>query len=224
MPVCAKCGNSFNGKFCPNCGTKWEERHCPNCGAVIDNDIRYCPECGTEVNKPAKPKGSLLHTITGGDCCRNCAYYDKTESPLFHDALCLYLNKGVNGDGSCDHYATRANKSNSGYKSNFCFLTSAYVEHLGKADDCEELTALRAFRDGYMAKTDEGKALVAEYYEVAPKIVEFIDSSSDKDKYYDYIGTVVNRCITLINDEKNEQAQDEYKAMVLKLKAAADIK
>lgn len=223
MPICPKCGNSFSGKFCPRCGTKWEERVCPHCGCTVGSEDVYCPQCGENVNSLPKKKAGVLHAITGGNCCRNCVYYDKSQSTFFHDAKCLYFDKGVNSSGSCDHYTTRANKSNSGYKSG-CFLTSAYVEHLGKLDDCAELTALRAFRDEYMAKTEEGKALVAEYYEVAPKIVEFIDGSVDKDKYYDYIGTVVNNCVTLINDRQNKKAQDEYKAMVLKLKAAAGIK
>ena len=31
-----------------------------------------------------------------------------------------------------------------------CFITTAVCEEEGKPDDCEELTAFRAFRDGYL--------------------------------------------------------------------------
>ena len=63
---------------------------------------------------------------------------------------------------------------------------------------------MRAFRDNYMRKTEEGKALVDEYYDVAPKIVEAIDASPDRDKYYQYINEVVNRCVALIGKKKYE--------------------
>ena len=35
----------------------------------------------------------------------------------------------------------------------FCFITTAICEAQGKPDDCAELTAFRAFRDGYLMET-----------------------------------------------------------------------
>lgn len=52
-----------------------------------------------------------------------------------------------------------------------CFITTAVCTQLGKADDCEELTAMRKLRDEY-ALTNGFKHEVDEYYEKAPKIVE----------------------------------------------------
>lgn len=61
---------------------------------------------------------------------------------------------------------------NSGFrKKGFCFVTTAVCEAEGKADDCAELTAFRAFRDGWLAQTEQGRALIAEYYETAPAVV-----------------------------------------------------
>ena len=55
-----------------------------------------------------------------------------------------------------------------------CFLTTAIVELRGEPDGGPTLTALRAFRDGYMTRTAERRALVAEYYDIAPMIVAAI--------------------------------------------------
>ena len=71
-------------------------------------------------------------------------------------------------------------------KSSGCFLTTACVEYKGLADDCEELTKLRAFRDNYLKTTEEGKAVVEEYYRIAPQIVEKINASAKKAEIYDY--------------------------------------
>lgn len=105
-----------------------------------------------------------------------------------------------------------------GVSSEGCFLTSACVGHLGKADDCAELTTLRRFRDTYMKGTEEGNALVTEYYAVAPKIVECIDASADKDAIYDDIYGVITDCIGLINGGDNAAAQQRYVNMVNGLK------
>ena len=60
-----------------------------------------------------------------------------------------------------------------------CFLTTAIVERRGiEADGGPTLTALRRFRDGYMMKTPKRRALVAEYYELAPRIVAAIPETT----------------------------------------------
>ena len=91
---------------------------------------------------------------------------------------------------------------------------------MGKPDDCEELTALRGFRDGYMKKTEEGRALVEEYYRIAPEIVKEINASPKRDEYYEYIASVIEKCVALIGQERYGETLEEYQAMVLKLKDA----
>ena len=97
-----------------------------------------------------------------------------------------------------------------------CFLTSACVEHKGLADDCEELTKLRAFRDTYLKSTPEGCAIVEEYYKIAPQIVENIDHSSKKDEIYEYIYQEVHTCIACIEAGDNDGAVNVYRKMVQK--------
>lgn len=67
---------------------------------------------------------------------------------------------------------------------NFCFITTAVCRHSGLADDCAELTAFRAFRDGYLRSCEDGEALISEYYNVAPGIVTCIDLTTDSEKTY----------------------------------------
>lgn len=47
---------------------------------------------------------------------------------------------------------------------------------MGLPDDCHELTALRAFRDGYMSAIPGGADDIKEYYRCAPAIVAAIYS------------------------------------------------
>lgn len=65
-----------------------------------------------------------------------------------------------------------------------CFITTAVCEFEGKPDDCEELTAFRAFRDGWLKDQPDGAALTEEYYRVAPAIVTVIDRCDDRAAVY----------------------------------------
>ena len=55
-----------------------------------------------------------------------------------------------------------------------CFLATAVTTMRGEADDGPTLTTLREFRDGWLAGTEEGRALISEYYLLAPGIVAAI--------------------------------------------------
>ncbi len=69
-------------------------------------------------------------------------------------------------------------------KGKLCFITTAVCGSFGKPDDCYELTSFRAFRDDCMMKTAEGRAMVEEYYNIAPAIVTCIDMGNDPEKEY----------------------------------------
>lgn len=60
-----------------------------------------------------------------------------------------------------------------------CFITTAVCRQSGKPDDCPELTAFRAFRDGWLRQTPQGAALVEQYYQVAPRIVMSVELFHD---------------------------------------------
>ena len=89
---------------------------------------------------------------------------------------------------------------------------------MGKPDNCEELTALRRFRDTYMKSTENGRKSVEEYYSIAPKIVAQIDKSADKDSVYNEIYGVIVKCIADIERGNNAFAEQRYCDMVNSLK------
>ncbi len=68
-----------------------------------------------------------------------------------------------------------------------CFITTAVCASEGKPDDCEELTAFRAFRDNWLRQQPDGPALIEEYYDIAPGIVRCIDLTSDGTSRYEEI-------------------------------------
>jgi hypothetical protein len=52
----------------------------------------------------------------------------------------------------------------------WCFITTAICELDKLPDDCYELQTFRKFRDEYMQADPERAKMVAEYYDIAPKI------------------------------------------------------
>ena len=96
-----------------------------------------------------------------------------------------------------------------------CFLTTAVVERRGEADDGPTLTALRTFRDGYMMDTAERRALVAEYYAVAPAIVAAIPA---QDPAWDWIAGMVDRAADAIGRGADDAAFALYVDLVNRLK------
>ena len=108
---------------------------------------------------------------------------------------------------ACDAYVKNPN----------CFLTTACVKYKGLPDDCKELTLLRKFRDEYMKKTEEGCALVEQYYEIAPGIVDKIDARNDKAEIYENIYKNILVCVENIENEKYEETFKLYSQMVREL-------
>lgn len=93
-----------------------------------------------------------------------------------------------------------------------CFLTSACVDALGKEDDCEELTILRVYRDGWLAQQPNGKAEIQEYYRIAPEIVEKIKMSGKSKEIFKRIyDDMVKPCVELIKKKEYEAAHSIYK-------------
>ena len=65
-----------------------------------------------------------------------------------------------------------------------CFITTATCKADNLPDDCHSLTALRAFRDDWMSATAARRALVTQYYALAPQMVERINARPDRDEFY----------------------------------------
>lgn len=100
-----------------------------------------------------------------------------------------------------------------------CYLTSACTEARGLPDDCMELNTLRAFRDNYVRSQPDGEADIGHYYEVAPRIVQMIDSLGCQARpvWDDIYQELVQPCIDLINQQRLAEAYQLYKQYALNL-------
>ena len=105
-----------------------------------------------------------------------------------------------------------------GFRKKFCYITTAVCRSLQKDDDCYELNAFRRFRDGWYAKTPEGKAKISEYYLFAPMIVRAIDGTENKqDVYRDIWLRHLKPCLKELEDGHLQECAESYEAMVLDL-------
>lgn len=98
--------------------------------------------------------------------------------------------------------------SSQGVSGGICFLTTACCEYKGLADNCEELTVLRNFRDRFVPKF-----LVEEYYELSKTFKNRLTKST-----LDYIYKTVRECVDDIKRGANESALNKYTNMVTNVK------
>ena len=105
-----------------------------------------------------------------------------------------------------------------GFKKKLCYITTAVCEHQNKPDDCYELETLRNYRDNYLLKSESGREIVEEYYNIAPGLVMMIDMQKDADKIYQHIyEKYLTPCIRYIEEERNEECRKLYMQMVRNL-------
>lgn len=108
--------------------------------------------------------------------------------------------------------AERANQNN-------CFITTAVCGSFGKADDCFELTTFRKFRDEWLTAQPDGKSLIAEYYAVAPRIVDNINRLVNAKEIYQSIWQkYLAPCLKFIECGDNRSCKDRYIEMIRELK------
>lgn len=118
------------------------------------------------------------------------------------------------GDGTSSN-SSSSNSSGGGG----CFITTAVCDSFGKADDCFELTTFRKFRDGWLTSQPDGKALIAEYYSIAPRIVDRINRLADSAQIYKSIWReYLEPCLTFIGRGDNQSCKRLYVDMVTSLK------
>lgn len=101
-----------------------------------------------------------------------------------------------------------------------CFITTAVCRGTGKSDTCDELTAFRNFRDGYLRACPDGPDLIDEYYDIAPAIVLRLDLSTDRDRHYEALRQdYLLPCYQDIQAGRLEKCKERYVAMMRALEA-----
>ena len=100
-----------------------------------------------------------------------------------------------------------------------CFITTAVCDSFGKADDCYELTTFRNFRDNWLINQSDGKALIDEYYSIAPTIVKKINNLNNAGQIYKSIwNEYLKPCLEFIEIGDNKKCKQLYIDMVTTLK------
>lgn len=132
-------------------------------------------------------------------------------------------------DAVCREWAAHFKDSNilasdydtieSGFKRKLCYITTAVCQNLQMGEDCEALLCIKDFRDGYLASTEEGQALIEEYYDIAPTLVKRIAKDAEAQAKYVWIWeNYLAPCVEFIKAGKNEACKEKYRGMVEDLK------
>ena len=145
----------------------------------------------------------------------------KLKLPISEEFVALLQEKWVARYPKSPFYLGDYESISSGFRKKFlglCFITTAVCQELGKPDDCAELTAFRAFRDGYLAAQPDGEALIREYYDIAPGIVTCINTCSDRHASYARIREqYLAPCYADLLAGRNESCKTRYVQMVREL-------
>lgn len=148
----------------------------------------------------------------------NCPYYQsykyciKKRGDVNDDFFSRYCMSDYNYT-ECPIYKQEDSSSEG------CFLTSACVENKGLPDDCQELTQLRWYRDSILPSQPDGQTKIAEYYHIAPQIVENINCQPDKKDIYDRIySDYILPCTEMISNGNYDDVYQKYCDMVYSLK------
>ncbi|CDF05801.1 stress protein [Megasphaera elsdenii CAG:570] len=195
---------------------KWFRKAADQGNAVAQNNLGYCYRNGEGVEqdyaeavkwgRKAADQGNAVAQNNLGYCYQNGegVKQDKKEAAKWYQKAADQGNKD----------AQKNLKNLSG-----CFITTAVCQTFHKPDDCYELTMFRHFRDNWLSKQPNGKDMIAEYYVVAPSIVEKIDSSEYPDQVYRKIWKLyLNPCLHYLENRQYEDCRNLYVEMVTKLK------
>lgn len=186
---------------------------CGDCEYFTEPDSRYGKGECTYYNAQYYPDDKTCgHFKPGrGASCGSCEYFVEPDS-RYSKGTCKYYDRDYySSENACGHFAR---KSSSG---GGCYLTSACCEFKGLADNCHELTTMRNFRDTYLKAQPYGEALIAAYYQDAPLIVKYIDSSPDKADIYADIYAQISRIVSLVENGEKETAIIHYMNLVYSL-------
>lgn len=106
-----------------------------------------------------------------------------------------------------------------GFKRKLCYVTTAVCQNLNKGEDCEELRLIKEFRDGYLSSTEEGAALIEEYYDIAPTLVKRIAKDAEAQAKYVFLwNTYLAPCVAYIKAGRQEACKETYCEMMEELR------
>ena len=109
-------------------------------------------------------------------------------------------------------------------KETFCFITTIVCEILNFSDNSPILKTMRAFRDGYLSKHEEYIPLLVQYDCVGPVIAEGLRADRNcRNVAKMLVRKYLNKCVTLVNIGKYDDAASVYYNMVEYLASRYDV-
>lgn len=87
-----------------------------------------------------------------------------------------------------------------------CLIATACVKAQGLPDDSPELNAARSFRDTFVRSLPDGEEIVRLYYQLAPQIISWINTSEDAQQVYLYLYEHLTSNVELIRLGKYHEA------------------
>lgn len=91
-----------------------------------------------------------------------------------------------------------------------CFITTACVNYYGLSDNAYELVTLRKFRDSQLLLSKSGSILVEKYYNVAPKIVQCLNTDPKRNRIYSLIFAHIKLACSEIEKKDYNKAKNIY--------------
>lgn len=133
------------------------------------------------------------------------------------------LNQYFPDDGFFDLVAEHVNKTvvwgkyDKPDSGGMCVLATSCLKHKGLRDDCRELQILRKFRDEVLAKTLDGRKLIAGYYKIVNRLVKEIEMEERFD-LYEKIYKDIREAVAFIEKGDKENAIKKYYDIINPLK------
>lgn len=142
------------------------------------------------------------------------------EEEKYSDLAQLICKKWAETFKNSNIQAAGYNTLKSGFRRKLCYITTAVCEGIHKQGNCRELMLLEQYRDSYLSSSEEGRALVRQYYDMAPTIVKRIEKTEEHEEIYRTLyETYISPCVQLIEEQKNEECREKYQKMVEMLRA-----
>ena len=148
--------------------------------------------------------------------------YLETSGSFFTEYRCKYSMRTLDSRTAQDICMSSRYMDCADYKNaSRCFITTAVCLTLGKPDSCEEVSAMRLFRDKWLREQPDGPAMIEEYYKVAPDIVAEIDKQMERQAIYGRIyDEYIKPCVEKVKAGCYEECNTIYTTMVNRLKSA----
>ena len=210
---------------------KWYQKAADQGNASAQNNIGYLYDNGQGVKQDYKEamKWYRKAAAQGNASAQNnigfLYHYGRGVTVDYQEAMKWYQKAAAQGNVAAKKNLARVREKisqagTSQKKSSGCFITTAVCQCFGKSDDCYELTMFRRFRDDWLMKQPDGKALIAEYYATAPAIVSCIDGREHPADIYQQIWQrYLSPCLKHLEQGEYKACKERYIAMVCTLKA-----